>query len=354
MNKIIFHVDMDCFFAACEEVVNKDLKGKSVVIGSDPKEGKGRGVVATCNYAARAYGIHSAMPISKAYRLNKNSVFLRPNFKLYSRVSTNIMLILKKYSLNFQKMGLDEAYLDVTGKVEDWADAKILAYKIKNEISDKEKLTCSIGISSNKLVSKIASDFNKPDGITLVKNNRSFLYPLKVRKLYGVGPRSEQKLKKLGIESIGELANFSKEKLIENFGTFGLYLSLSSFGEGSDFVSSMGERSSISKEHTFMEDSDDFVKVDKIIDDIAFEIFSTSCQEKCTFKTVSIKIRLHDFKTYTRSKTFSVYQSEKSLIADTAKLLAKEFLGKKIRLIGVKVSSLDFSKDQKVLKEYLC
>lgn len=348
------HIDMDCFFAACEEKINPELSKKAVVIGADPKSGKGRGVVSTCNYMARKFGIKSGMPVSRAFKLNSNAVFLPVNFRLYNSVSERIMKILSSYSGRSQQTGIDEAYLDITEKISDFADAKILALKIKNEVYGKEGLTCSIGIASNKLMAKIASDFNKPDGITIVeeKNNKKFLENLTVRKLYGIGSKTEEKLKKLGIEKIGQLADFNKEKLINLFGVYGLYLSISANGIGDDFVEEEYGRLSIGREVTFEQDTQDFSLINFEIEEIAGEIFNELKENLYLYKTISIKIRLHNFTTFTRSKTLNYLSNDRGTIFNIAKSLCKEFTGSKVRLIGVRVSNLQEFKHQKTLEGY--
>lgn len=355
VNKIIMHLDMDSFFAACEIKENPKLRGLPVVIGADPKNGTGRGVVSTSSYEARKYGIHSAMPISKAYRLNPRAIFLPVNFRLYDEVSSRIMKILRNYSSKFQQISIDEAYLDITDKANDFDGAALLATEIKKEIMEKEGLTCSIGISANKLVAKIASDFKKPDGLAIIKEDEihQFLNPLNVRKLYGVGPKTEQRLKELGINTIGELASCSREKLIDTFGVYGLYLSMSASGIGDDFVAEGYGRLSIGREMTFEQDIDDFKLLDNEIDWIAEEICNELNEEKLLFKTVSIKIRLHDFTTFTRAKTIEFSSSNAKLISNTAKGLIKEFEGNRIRLIGVRVSNLEDFSWQKTIGEFV-
>lgn len=209
-NKIIMHVDMDAFFAAVEEGGHPEFKGMPIIVGADPKEGRGRGVVSSASYEARKFGVKSGMPISRAWKLCPEAVYLPVNYGLYAKVSSEIMGILRKYAGKFERWGIDEAFLDVTSKVRDYEEAEALARKIKNEIFEKEGLTCSIGIGPNKLVAKMASDFQKPDGSTVVKEEavEKFLAPLPVRKLLWVGRKTEQKLKKIGIKTIGDLANY--------------------------------------------------------------------------------------------------------------------------------------------------
>ncbi len=206
--RVIFHLDMDHFYTAVEERERPEIKGVPVIVGADPKEGKGRGVVSTSNYEARKSGVRSGMPISQAWRLCPRAVYLPPNFPLYIRVSGEIMELARKYAGKFEQWGIDEAFLDVSGKVDDWAEAEALAQRIKQEIKEKEGLTASIGVGPNKLVAKVASDFQKPDGLTIVKEEEveKFLEPLPVRKLLWVGRKTEAKLKELGVNTIGDLA----------------------------------------------------------------------------------------------------------------------------------------------------
>ncbi|MDH5267956.1 MAG: DNA polymerase IV, partial [Candidatus Bathyarchaeota archaeon] len=199
---------MDQFFAAVEERKHPEYKGKPVVVGADPKKGKGRGVVSTCNYEARKFGIHSAMPISRAWKRCPEAIYLPVNFKLYIKASSRIMAILRKYADKFEQWGLDEAFLDVSSKARNFGEARKLAEKIKQEIEGSEALACSIGVGPNKLVAKIASDFEKPNGLTVVEENEveNFLAPLPVRKLLWVGKKTEQRLNAIGIRTIGDLA----------------------------------------------------------------------------------------------------------------------------------------------------
>lgn len=200
--RIIVHVDMDHFFTAVEERAHPEFKGKPVVVGANPKAGKGRGVVSTCNYEARKFGVRSGIPISKAWQLCPEAVYLPVNYELYARVSDEIMGILRGYSEKFEQWGIDEAFLDITSRVKDYAEAEALARQMKNEICAKQKLACSIGVGPNKIVAKVASDFQKPGGLTIVKEEdaEKFLAPLSVRKLLWIGRKTEQKLDALGIK----------------------------------------------------------------------------------------------------------------------------------------------------------
>jgi DNA polymerase IV (archaeal DinB-like DNA polymerase) len=212
--RIIFHLDMDHFYTAVEERERPEIQGNPVVVGANPKSGKGRGVVSTSNYIARKAGVRSGMPISHAWRLCPEAVYLPPNFPLYIKVSEEIMAIAREFAGKFEQWGIDEAFMDVSDKVRDYAEAETLALQIKQEIKAKENLTCSIGIGPNKLIAKVASDFQKPNGLTVVREEETelFLAPLPVRKLLWVGRKTEAKLKALGVNTIGELAKYDSSR----------------------------------------------------------------------------------------------------------------------------------------------
>jgi DNA polymerase IV (DinB-like DNA polymerase) len=221
--RTILLVDMDSFFSSIEMVEHPELVGLPVVVGADPKDGTGRGVVSTCSYEAREYGIRSGMPISRAYRLCPDARFLPVDMALYQTVSGRIMKILRSYAYadKFQKVSIDEAFLDV--KADDFEDAAGIARNIKKEILAKEKLISSIGIGPNKLVAKIASNIQKPDGLTVVTPGevQEFLDPMPVTKIPGIGKKTETTLKNMGIETIRELRTYNVRKLVSSFGKWG-------------------------------------------------------------------------------------------------------------------------------------
>jgi DNA polymerase IV (DinB-like DNA polymerase) len=207
MNRFILHCDLDCFFAAVEIRDNPQYNGKPVIIGADPKDGKGRGVVSTCNYEARKYGLHSAMPISQAYKRCPQGVYLKPNSKKYLQVSKEVMDILKTYSDEFQIVGSDEAYLDITQIAKDYEEAERIAKEIQKEVSEKIRITISIGIAPTKSLAKIASDENKPNGITLVRpeNISEFLKDMDITRIPGIGKKTKVYFYKRGLRKIGEV-----------------------------------------------------------------------------------------------------------------------------------------------------
>ncbi|MBP2029290.1 DNA polymerase IV (DinB-like DNA polymerase) [Methanohalophilus levihalophilus] len=342
-DSIIFHIDMDGFFSSVEVREDPSLKGLPVVVGSDPKGGEGRGVVSTCSYEAREYGIHSAMPISKAYRLCPDAVFLPVNMQLYHQVSENIMELLKSYASGFQQVSVDEAYLDVTGIVSNYEEAAKLARKIKDHIRTSEGITCSIGIAPNKTVAKIASDYEKPDGLTVVTPDsvREFLYPLDVSKIPGVGAKSQIILEKMGIRTIGDIGRTDVQLLIAKFGKSGIRFKKIANGTYSSEIVEHRLIKSISKEDTFEEDVADTNVVKKTLAILSEQVHTRLLRKGFVFRTVNLKVRFSDFSTYTRSVTLSAYSNDKMSIYRTALRMFSEFEGMgSFRLVGVGVSKL--------------
>ena len=351
--RVIFHVDMDHFFTAVEEREHPEYKGKPVVVGANPKEGRGRGVVSTCNYEARGFGVRSGMPISRAWRLCPDAIYLPVNYELYTRVSDELMSVLRKHADKFEQWGIDEAFLDVTSKVKDYAEARALAQQIKREIHDKEKLTCSIGIGPNKLVAKIASDFQKPDGLTIVKEDEAekFLAPLPVRKLLWVGRKTEQKLGVMRIKTIGDLAHYDPTVLAEDFGVMGTQIYLMARGIDRSEVEERGEIKSISRDVTFEEDTSDFDLVLNTLDRLSEEVCKDVVGQQVHFKTVTVRIRYENFETHTHSKTLPFITNRLQDLKKTARELMQTYLrpDRKIRLVGVRVSNFTSAEKQKTL-----
>jgi DNA polymerase IV (DinB-like DNA polymerase) len=353
--RIIFHVDMDQFFAAVEERERPEIRGKPVIVGADPKEGTGRGVVSTCNYEARKYGVKSGIPIARAWRLCPNAVYLPVNYSLYQKVSARIMKILKGYADKFERWGLDEAFLDVTSRVKNFEEAEKLAQKIKKEIYEKERLICSIGVGPNKLVAKIGSDFEKPDGLTVVREEeaKTFLSPLRVRRLLWVGRKTENRLNKMGIKTIGDLANYDASVLVEKFGAAGTQLYLSAQGIDNTEVQERWERKSMSREITFEEDTSDYNLIFDTLDTISEDLHQELTASNFTFKTTTVKIRYENFETHTHGKTLPFFTDRLKDIQRSARDLVQDYLrpDRKIRLIGVRLSNLLSTEKQKRLTD---
>ncbi|MFX1379340.1 MAG: DNA polymerase IV [Promethearchaeota archaeon] len=346
MNRIIIHCDLDCFFAAVEMRDNPQYKDKPVIIGADPKEGKGRGVIATCNYEARKYGLHSAMPISQAYRRCPHGIYLRPNGDKYYKVSSQVMEILESYSDDFQRVGTDEAYLELTGKTQDYGEAEEIAKKIQREIIEKIGITISIGIAPTKSLAKIASDENKPNGITVVnpENIAFFLKDMDITRIPGIGKKTKVYFYKIGLKKIGDIINTPLPKMIELFGKHGRWIWNVANGLDNRKVKEFHEkRKSISAERTFYEDTNDFSIILKKLEEINQKIHKTVIKHHISYRTITLKIRLTGFETYTRSKSYDLPIQDQTTVLKTVLDLYKEFKynKKKIRLLGIKLSNFD-------------
>jgi len=339
------HIDLDAFFAAVEQRDNPALRGKPVVIGADPKGGRGRGVVSTCSYEARKFGIHSAMPISQAYRLCPQAAFLPPDIKKYSRVSGQVFRIMENFTPDIEPVSIDEAFLDITGSAHLFGGPRQTAQKIKERIRAQVGLTASVGIAPVKMAAKIASDYCKPDGLLeiLPDNLLGFLWPLKVERLWGVGPKTRQALNDLGIKTIGELAKLTPEFLAQHFGENGLHLYDLARGLDPREVVENEEVKSVSHEYTFAEDTANAPAVNKILLELSELVSRRLRKHELKGKTVTLKIRTTGFKTFTRAVTLAERTNYADVIYRKVKDLAQEFLdGKKaIRLVGVRVANFD-------------
>lgn len=295
-------MDMDAFFASVEQQRRPELKGKPVVIGGDGDPTK-RGVVSTANYEARKYDIHSAMPLKTAYKLCPNAVFLPVDMDEYSRVSEVFKSVLHKFSPVMEDVGIDEAFLDLSDIDK---GSEQIAQEIKEQIKEATGLTCSIGIAPNKLLAKIASDLQKPDGLTIISGNdiEQRIWILPVRKLWGVGPKTEASLKGKGINTIGELAAIPIETLVENFGnSYGRYLYEASRGIDDCPLVTHWEPKTISRETTFQTDTDHWQTIAKNLADLTRETVAELRDRQYLCKNVTVKIRFSDFKTHTRATT---------------------------------------------------
>ncbi len=352
-HRVIIHVDMDHFYSAVEEREHPEYKGKPVIVGADPKEGKGRGVVSTCNYEARKFGIHSGMPISRAWKRCPDAVYLQPDFKLYGKVSSRIMAILRRYAEKFERWGFDEAFLDISSRARDFEEAKKIAEAIKQKIYDKEELTCSVGVGPNKLVAKIASDFKKPDGLTVVEEKavQDFLAPLPVRKLLWIGKKTELKLNRMGIRTIGDLAAYDVSVLTEKFGMMGTQYHLMACGIDESEVEEREEVKSVGRELTFEEDTSDIDLILRTLDELSEAVHREVVKLDMLFKTVTVKIRFENFETHTHGKTLPFFTDYLQGLQKTARELAEEYLrqSRKVRLIGVRVSTFISHKEQTTL-----
>ena len=338
----ILHIDMDAFFSSVEQKRHPELVGKPVVIGGggDPTK---RGVVSTASYEARKFGIHSAMPLRTAFNLCPNAIFLPVDYEEYSRISKTFKAVLKEFTSRVEDVGIDEAFLDISSIDRPPED---IAKEIKKRIKEETDLNCSIGIAPNKLLAKIASDLEKPDGLTIITEEdiERRIWPLPARKLRGVGPKTETYLKeKMGIKTIGELAALPLERLIEEFGqSYGSYLYEASRGIDESPVVTHWEPKSISRETTFQRDIDNWQSIAENLVELTREVVVSIKEEGYRGRTVTVKVRFNDFKTYTRARTLDEFTDSEGEIRRAAfDCLGRFELKKKVRLIGVRISNLE-------------
>ncbi len=333
---------MDAFFASVEQRDNPKLRGKPVVVGGDPF---GRGVVSTASYEARKFGIHSAMPAAQARRLCPQAIFVRPHFEKYRKASDQVMSILHQHTDLMEAMSLDEAYLDVTKHKLNIQDPKVIASLIKQNIFAVTKLTASAGVAPNLFLAKVASDFKKPDGLTVIRPDQitSFLEDLPVRKIPGVGPKTEARLLGLGIKTCGELAGADISFLINKFGKTGRWLYQTAQGIDEREVEPYTESKQFSTEETFEKNITALAPLRSKLEEYAEYIFSELKQEGRMGRTVVLKVKYHDFELITRSFTLQHEPKNwREIYQIAAELLQKKTLaGKKpVRLLGLGLSGL--------------
>jgi len=330
---------MDAFYAAVEERDRPELRGKPVIIGADPRGGAGRGVVSTANYAARKFGVGSAMPISTAYRLCPQGVFISPDMAKYSAISKEIRTVFEAFTDLVEPISVDEAFLDVTASVRLFGDGETIARRIKARIREETRLTASVGVASAKLIAKIASDLEKPDGLVVVPPGaeRAFLAPLPVRRLWGIGPKMEERLAKLGIHTVGQLADANMTKLL---GTHGLDLQRLARGEDDrPVISDSGPAKSVSVEHTFDVDEGSPRVLRKALLRLADELSRRLRAESLAGRTVTLKYRDEAFRTTTHARSGKVPTNGTSELFETATALFDDVHGSlKVRLLGIGVS----------------
>jgi DNA polymerase IV (archaeal DinB-like DNA polymerase) len=341
--RIILHLDMDSFYASVEVQRRPELAGKPVVIGADPKDGKGRGVVSTCSYEARAFGIRSAMPISQAFVLCPHAVFLPPDFPAYVQASAAVMEILRSFGFRMEQVSIDEAFLDISA-LGDFSHAYSLAGEIRAAILDRLGLSCSIGIAPSRAVAKIASDFRKPDGLTIVTPSdlQDFLAPLPVRMIPGVGKKAEGLLFEMGIRTIGDLARQDVQSLFGRFGRSAIILHQLAHGRDESEVAEGQEIKSISRETTFDTDTDDADVLVSTLDVLIRDVCGNLAEERLRFKTFTLKIRYPGFVTRSRSRSLSHFSGDVAVVQLLAHTLFRDvYDGRKIRLIGIRLSSFE-------------
>ncbi len=303
--RTIFHLDMDTFFVSVERILNPKLKGKPVVVGGDPKYGKG--VVAACSYEAREYGLHSAMPIRKAYSLCPQAIYIHGHHEEYGRYSHLVRNILREYAPVLEPAGIDESYIDFTGCENIYGAYPVLASTIQKEINNKLSLPCSIGIASNKTTAKIASDYNKPNGVTYVSpgKEKKFLSDLPVQVIPGVGKVTLKDLNQKGIYFVRDITGLPKDYFSAAFGKYGSDLWEKANGRGTEYLTVEREQKGISHETTFLNDILSVKKIEETLFILSAKLSQSLKENNWIASTISFKLRYSDFKTLTRAKTSS-------------------------------------------------
>ncbi len=346
-SRVVMLVDLDYFFAQCEELRNPSLRGKPVVIGMYSGRTAESGAVSTANYVARTFGVKSGMPLFQAKRRleGHDSIFLPVDYDYYEKISDKLMLIFRGYADLFEQVGIDEAYLDVTNRVHgSFDEAMGIGRHMKIEVMKKVGVTFSLGIAPNKLLAKIACDEQKPDGMTVVKppDAKSFLEHLPVDRLLGVGKKTSARMAKLGIKTIRDLANFDVQRLVEVFGkTLGVYFQDAANGRDESPVQESGEPESISRIATLKQNSRDLTFIAVTTDMLCGDVCTDLAKRGLLFKQVGIVAFLEDLSVRSRSATLDNPTESLEVLKDTVRQLLERLLegtDKNVRRIGVKVS----------------
>ncbi len=360
--RVVFHIDFDYFFAQCEELRNPELKTKPVAVCVFSDRGGDSGAIATANYIARNYGVKSGMPIKFAKkRLEgiRNAVFLPTDFEYYAEISQKAMDMIKEFADIFEYVGRDEAYLDVSKRAEgDFDKAAHLAQQLKNAVRNSSKLSCTVGVSSNKLVSKIASNFKKPDGLTVVTPEKieTFLDPLPIRTILGIGKKTEEVFLEMGLETISQLRNLDVFSLNGKFGRkIGTYIYNAARGIDDEPVSPRQEATQYSRIITLKEDSKDYNFLAKDLEKLCEDIHSAVMEDNIIFKSIGIQFVQSDLSNKTKSKTLKNPTSSLDELKKTAIQLLREALEDQqllVRRIGVRVSDLSKVSGQDSITRY--
>src|SRR5215469_7998281 len=339
----ILHVDMDAFYASVEQLDHPEYKSRPVIVGADPKDGKGRGVVAACSYEARKFGVRSALPISRAWKLCPEGVYVRPRMKRYVEVSGQVMEVFRHFTDLVEPLSIDEAFLDITGSIALLGRPEEIARSIKTEIREKTGLTASVGLAPNKFLAKIASDIRKPDGFVVVEENQiqAFLRDLPISRLWGVGPKTEVRLHEIGFRTIGDIATADRESLVVRLGSLGEHLYQLSHGNDDRPVVPNWEPKSISSETTFEEDTDDRQLLLGTILELSDHVAARLRKDGYRARKVTLKLRYSSFTTHTKQQSLEkLIQTGEAIAAIARGLFAQFPLKQRIRLIGVAAGDL--------------
>lgn len=359
-SRIIMHVDFDYFFAQCEEIRKPELKSKPVVVCVFSGRTEESGVVSTANYVARKYGVKSGIPIRVAKsRLadSQDAVFLPLDSEYYSQISKAAMSVIDSYADRFEHVGIDECYLEVSAA--NFEEARGVARDIKDDIKKQTQLTCSIGVAPNKMLAKIASDMDKPDGLTVISPERiaELLAGMDADRIPGIGPKTKERLAELGVKTIGDLAKFDLFRLIEEFGKkTATYMHNASRGIDDEPVVESGEKQQIGRIVTLKSDATASTEMYPDLYEICQSVFQTANTRKLSFKTVGILLILDNLDNITRSKSLKVHSNNFDLLYSAAKSALDEAMasaGRKVRRLGVRLSDLQSSAGQNTMLDFM-
>lgn len=340
--RFILHVDMDAFYAAIEQRDRPELKGRPVIVGGTPQ---GRGVVSAASYEARRFGVHSAMPAAQAVRLCPEGVFLPVDMPRYVRVSRQVRAILARHSQRIEPVSIDEAFLDLTGRLADFTEAEGVAQRIRHEIRQELRLTASVGVAANKFLAKLASDLRKPDGLMVIRPEEAerVLAPLPVGRLWGIGKKTEPRLQAAGLRTIGDVARAPIEQLRRLLGAWGDVVHELARGLDDRPVETEREAKTLSSETTFPRDVEEARELRRVIAELSQEVAARLGKEGVKARTIAIKVRFADFHTITRQATLAAATDRAQVIRRTAERLLEGVTGldRGVRLLGVRASGLD-------------
>ncbi len=362
-SRIIMHIDFDYFFAQCEELRRPELKTKPLVVCVFSGRTEDSGVVSTANYVARKFGVKSGMPIRVAkskLAAVQDAVFLPLEPAYYSQISGSAMSIISWYADKFECVGIDECYLDVSNRSESFDVAATLAREIKNDVKRQTSLTCSIGVAPNKMLAKMASDMQKPDGLTIIdpSNAAESVAGMDVARIPGIGPKTSERLGELGIRTIGDLARFDLYRLIEEFGKkAAVYMHNAAKGLDEEPVIESGDRQQIMRITTLKTDADSAEEMERELQELCKSVFKATESKKMSFKNVGVLLILNNLENLTRSRSLKVHSTSFEQLHQTAKSVLDEAMRgagpMKVRRLGIRVSDLQSSEGQNTMLDFM-
>ncbi|MBT9177076.1 MAG: DNA polymerase IV [Firmicutes bacterium] len=338
--RVIIHLDMDAFFAAVEQLDFPELRGKPVIVGGAPNE---RGVVSTCSYEARKFGVRSAMSLTEAYRRCPQGIFVRGRGARYRTISEQLLDIMAAYSPLLEPVSIDEAFLDVTQSQNLFGEAPVIARTIQARVKSELGLSCSLGVAPNKFLAKLASDLKKPGGLVIIERDtaRATIAPLPIERIWGVGPKTAEQLRRQGLMTIGDIQNCDPALLARRLGVHGHDLYRLACGEDDRPVANREDTKSVGHEHTFDIDTAELEAVKSTLLSLAAKVGRRLRKKKLRGKVVQLKLRYLDFTTYTRQCALNAHTDlDHDIYRAAVKLLCDHFDGRPVRLIGVSMSQL--------------